>query len=85
MKIYKFKQYKYHKINTNPHEGKLIWGGQVFIIFPKQFSDRGGDLDERTSRWDGRKAHINMILNEVLLSSIKLTQQQTSSYLIKKD
>ena len=42
MKIYKFKQYKYHKINTNPHEGKLIWGGQVFIIFPKQFSDRGG-------------------------------------------
>ena len=30
----KFIQYKYHIKKYNPREGKLIWGGQVFIIFP---------------------------------------------------
>ena len=35
MKIYKFKQYKYNKINTNPHKGKLIWGGPglLYILY----------------------------------------------------
>ena len=67
-------KYLLHSLHTD-----LIY----FYHFPyKQLSVRGGGRSWTSGRV-GRKTYINMILTEILLSLIKLVQQQTSSYLTK--